>query len=150
MLKISIILLIVLSTLFTSCKSDNIQNEKIKTDTTKQEIKQPTNPNNPASVQINRSNVIIEVLGMGKNDDGTFSLKGKVIEIFEDEAYPSIAVKGETYVLKPNIRVNEDMKVIDSEVNSNLRELSNLEEGKKFQAYITLDNKEWLIQEVIK
>ncbi|HZW40462.1 MAG TPA: hypothetical protein VFF33_14280 [Ignavibacteriaceae bacterium] len=148
MIKISTIL-IAISLVFASCKSDNTQkNDNSSLQDTISST--PKTPQPPAQIQMNRSNVIIEVQVVQKNADNTFSLKGKVLEVKEVDNYPSIAVQGETYLLKPFFRTNEDMKLIESEQSKNMKELANLKSGDKFQAYISLENNGWVIQEVLK
>lgn len=108
-----------------------------------------TNQNNPTTITQNISKVeaeLLEVIGTG-ND---FWVKVKVLSSQETEAYPSIAVAGEEYILKPNLRT-EDGKLMDSDINSGLLSLRNYSKGQKFNAEITLDQKNgWLIQRVIK
>lgn len=108
-----------------------------------------TNQNNPTTITQNISKVeaeLLEVIGTG-ND---FRLKVKVLSSQETEAYPSIAVAGEEYILKPNLRT-EDGKLMDNEINTGLLSLRNYSKGQKFNAEISLDQKSgWLIQRVIK
>ena len=108
-----------------------------------------TNQNNPTTVAQNLSKVeaeVLEVIGSG-ND---FKVKVKILNSQETEAYPSIAVAGEEYILKPNLRT-ENGKLMENDINSGLLSLRNYSKGQKFNAEISLDQKNgWLIQKVIK
>lgn len=108
-----------------------------------------TNQNTPTTITQNISKVeaeVLEVIGSGNE----FKVRVKVLNSQETEAYPSIAVAGEEYILKPNLRT-EDGKLMDSDINSGLLSLRNYSKGQKFNAEISLDQKSgWLIQRVIK
>lgn len=108
-----------------------------------------TNQNTPTTITQNISKVeaeVLEVIGSGNE----FKVRVKVLNSQETEAYPSIAVAGEEYILKPNLRT-EDSKLMDSDINSGLLSLRNYSKGQKFNAEISLDQKSgWLIQRVIK
>ncbi|MEJ5262138.1 MAG: hypothetical protein WHT45_05620 [Ignavibacterium sp.] len=108
-----------------------------------------TNQNNPTTIAQNLSKVeaeVLEVIGSG-ND---FKVKVKILNSQETEAYPSIAVAGEEYILKPNLRT-ENGKLMENDINSGLLSLRNYSKGQKFDAEISLDQKNgWLIQKVIK
>jgi PBP1b-binding outer membrane lipoprotein LpoB len=108
-----------------------------------------TNQNNPTTIAQNLSLVeaqLLEVIGSG-ND---FKLKVKVLSSQETEALPSIAVVGEEYILKPNLRT-ENGKLMENEINAELLSLRNYSKGQKFKAEISLDQKNgWFIQKVIK
>ncbi|AFH50100.1 Hypothetical protein IALB_2397 [Ignavibacterium album JCM 16511] len=108
-----------------------------------------SNQNFPTAIGQNLSKVEAEVLEItGSGTD--FKIKVKVLTSEETEAYPSIAVAGEEYVLTPNLR-SDNGKLLDNEVNSNLLSLRNYSKGQKFNAEISLDQKSgWLIQRVIK
>lgn len=108
-----------------------------------------SNQNFPTAIGQNLSKVeaeVLEIIGIG-ND---FKVKVKVLNSQETEAYPSIAVAGEEYILIPNLR-SDNGKLLDNEINSNLLSLRNYSKGQKFNAEISLDQKSgWLIQRVIK
>lgn len=108
-----------------------------------------SNQNFPTAIGQNLSKVeaeVLEIIGTG-ND---FKVKVKVLNSQETEAYPSIAVAGEEYLLIPNLR-SDNGKLLDNEINSNLLSLRNYSKGQKFNAEISLDQKSgWLIQRVIK
>lgn len=108
-----------------------------------------SNQNFPTAIGQNLSKVEVEVLEIiGTGND--FKVKVKVLNSQETEAYPSIAVAGEEYILIPNLR-SDNGKLLDNEINSNLLSLRNYSKGQKFNAEISLDQKSgWLIQRVIK
>jgi hypothetical protein len=89
---------------------------------------------------------VLEINGSGSD----FKLKARILKSQETEAFPSIAVAGEEYVLIPNIRIDNG-KLIENEINSDLLSLRNLSAGQKFKAEISLTQKNgWVIQRVIK
>lgn len=108
-----------------------------------------TNQNNPTTITQNLSRVeaeVLEVIGSGNE----FKVRVKVLNSQETEAFPSIAVAGEEFILKPNLRT-ENGKLIENDINSGLLSLRNYSKGQKFNAEISLDQKNgWLIQRVIK
>lgn len=108
-----------------------------------------SNQNFPTTIGQNLSKVeaeVIEIFGSGDN----FKIKVKILNSQETDAYPSIAVAGEEYLLVPNFR-SDNGKLLDNEINSNLLSLRNFSKGQKFKAEISLDQKNgWFIQRVIK
>ncbi|MEP0861100.1 MAG: hypothetical protein HRF52_06650 [Ignavibacterium sp.] len=108
-----------------------------------------SNQNYPTTIGQNLSTVeaeVLEIIGSG-ND---FKVKVKVLNSQETDAYPSIAVAGGEYILIPNLR-SDNGKLLDNEINSNLLSLRNYSKGQKFNAEISLDQKNgWLIQRIIK
>lgn len=104
---------------------------------------------NPTTIAQNLSKVEAEVVEIISSEND-FKIKVKVLSAQETDAYPSIAVTGEEYILKPNLRT-ENGKLMDNEINSELLSLRNYSKGQKFKAEISLDQKiGWLIQKVIK
>lgn len=135
LISISLLCLILIISSCSNCKETQSNNQ--------------TNQNNPTTVAQNLSKVeaeVLEVIGSG-ND---FKVKVKILNSQETEAYPSIAVAGEEYILKPNLRT-ENGKLMENDINSGLLSLRNYSKGQKFDAEISLDQKNgWLIQKVIK
>ncbi len=108
-----------------------------------------SNQNLPTNIAQNLSIVEAEVLEVIGSTDN-FKLKVRIIKSQETDAYPSIAVAGEEYILAPNLRVDNG-KLLDNEINSNLLSLRNFSKGQKFNAEISLTQKNgWLIQRVIQ
>lgn len=108
-----------------------------------------TNQQSPTTIAQNLSIVEAEVLEVLGSDDN-FKLKVRLLKSQETDAYPSIAVAGEEYILTPNLR-SDNGKLLDNEINSNLLSLRNFSKGQKFNAEISLTQKNgWLIQRVIK
>jgi len=111
--------------------------------------KDTTTQKNPAAITLNLSTVEAEVIEVIKNGND-FKLKVKVTEVESNESLPSIAVRGEEYILTPNFRT-EDGKLIDNEINKDLLSMKNYSKGQKFKAEISLEQKSgWLIQRVLK
>lgn len=118
-----------------NCKETQSNNQTYQTNLT-------TIAQNLSKVEVE----VVEIISSG-ND---FKIKVKVLSAQETDAYPSIAVTGEEYILKPNLRT-ENGKLMDNEINSELLSLRNYSKGQKFKAEISLDQKiGWLIQKVIK
>jgi hypothetical protein len=102
-------------------------------------------------IQFNQSRVLAEVEDIYVNGAYNFIIKAKVLDVEEDPAYPSMAVKGNVYSLIPNFQLDENKNVIGhSDKNINLSGLSELQKGEKFKAIIFFEYlKGWYIQEVL-
>ena len=125
--------------LFISCSSSEKNTEK----------ETPLKSNQ--QIQINQSRVNAEVEDIYVNDAYDFIIKANVLDVEENPAYPSMAVKGNVYNLIPNFRLDENKNIIkDSDKNINLSGLSKLQKGEKFKAIIFFEYlKGWYIQEVL-
>lgn len=104
----------------------------------------------PNTIQQNLSIVQAEVINLEKNNSNDIKLHVKVLSVKENDAYPSIAVAGNEYVLSPNFIFDGD-KIIDNDLNKSLLKLRKLSPGDKFKAEIFLDNQNgWMIQKVLE
>jgi hypothetical protein len=119
--------------------------------TTEQSTGKNNTLNSEPQIQINQSTILGEVEDIYVNDEYNFILKVKILEVEENPAYTSIAVKGSVYNLIPNFQLDENQKVIkESEKNKNLSGLSKLKRRDKFKAAIFFEKlKGWYIQETL-
>lgn len=102
------------------------------------------------NVQVNRSNVSLELIDIYKSSSG-FVILAKVNSVKEDDSYPSLAVIGETYLLQPNYALDEMGIMIENEKNKNLNSLTELKTGNRFSAVIFFElNKGWFIDNINK
>ncbi|MDP4176572.1 MAG: hypothetical protein Q8933_21515 [Bacteroidota bacterium] len=106
--------------------------------------------NKKAAIQINKSVVIAEIIESHVKDSTNFLIVAKTLDVKEDPAYPSLAVKGEIYQLFPGFVLGKDKEPVDNRKNQKLRRLKNLTKGQNFKAIIYLDDsKRWIIQDII-
>lgn len=102
------------------------------------------------TIQQNLSIVEAEVINLEKNNSNDFKLRVKVLSVKENDAYPSIAVTGNEYILTPNFIFDGD-RIVDNDINKSLLKLSELSLRDKFKAEIFLDNQNgWIIQKVLE
>lgn len=105
----------------------------------------------PAAVGINRSTVIAEVISVEVRGDIDFSITAKILDVREDAAYPSIAVVGNVYTLRPQFVYTETGTVSDDPRNVSLRSLVRAGKGESIRAVIFYENgKGWCISELIR
>lgn len=134
---LSIISLLLISC--SNCKNSTKTNQKETVQT----------QSNPTSIVQNVSIVtatVDEVLFKSETD---YQIKVTVLVVEQTDAYTSIAVPGNDYLLTPNFRYDND-QLMDSDINESLKNLSKLSKGKEFKAEISLENeKGWFIQKVI-
>ncbi|MGE5431121.1 MAG: hypothetical protein ACM3QX_08610 [Syntrophomonadaceae bacterium] len=89
---------------------------------------------------------ILEVKPAGGND---FTLKVLVKEAEDDQAFESLAVKGETYQMEPAFTMT-DKEIKPVEKNRKLMELKSLAPGTTFRARVSLTQyNKWIIREVL-
>ncbi len=129
---------------FSCCTDSTLKNQN-------ENVKQPV-VSSPQTVAINKSIVKIKVKKIDKKENDLFFLTGSVLSVEEDSAYPSIAVLGQDYVLKPAYVLDEDNQLVKDNIkNTGLLSLANLDEGSEFKAVISFSTENgWLIYEVIK
>lgn len=106
--------------------------------------------NKKAAIQVNKSVVIAEIIENNVQDSTNFFIIAKTLDVKEDPAYPSLAVKGEIYELFPGFVLGKSKEIINNRKNQKLRRLKDLNKGQNFKAVIYLDDsKHWIIQDVI-
>lgn len=131
---------IILLFLFGCCASEN----------TEQKDKPIQPPKTPTTIQENRSTVLAEVLSYYENKENHFVLKLKVVELFEDGAYPSLAQLNFDYFCSPNFALDENGMRLENDKNKNLDQLKMISSGKKFKTEIFFQPKTgWFINNVI-
>lgn len=110
-----------------------------------------TTLNSEPQIQINQSTVLTEVEDIYMNDEYNFILKVKVLEVEENPAYASMAIKGSVYNLIPNFQLDENKSVMkESEKNKSLSKLSKHKKGDRFKAIIFFEKlKGWFIQQAL-
>ncbi len=89
----------------------------------------------PAHIAENQSIVTAEVEGVYVKDETDFFIKARILNIENDPAYLSLAIKGAGYILVPSFQMHND-KVKDSSVNKGLESLTKLKVGDTFKAII--------------
>lgn len=106
--------------------------------------------NNPTSIVQNLSIVTARIDEVLFNDETDYQLKVTVLVVEEmSDKKISIATPGQEYLLTPNFRYDGD-KIMDSDVNNDLKKLGKISKGKEFKAEISLENqKGWFIQKVL-
>ncbi len=108
----------------------------------------------PTTIQQNQSIVDAKIQEINLEDENNYSIAAKILNVEENPAYASIAVKGTVYKLSPDYVLN-DKNEIDfkshPEINSGLLNLSKLKPGDEFKAIIFMGkNYSWYIQKVLK
>lgn len=126
------------------CASNNAVTEK-KQEVQKTKITSGSGP----KIELNRSVVTAEVISAENSEGGIVSLEFKVLEIFDDGAYTSLAEKGKQYSGIINYILNDNKKIDNtSEINKKLLELSALKPGDIIRLSIEMNNESvWLINE---
>lgn len=132
-----IVLLII--PLLTSCSNCKVTKEEEKN-----QVQQ-----NPTTVTPNLSVVTAQVDEVLFKDETDYQIKVTLLEVKETEAFPSIAVRGDEYILIPNFRYDNEI-MIENDVNTSLKMLSRVSANKKFKAEISFEYpKGWFIQKVL-
>ncbi len=108
----------------------------------------------PTAIQENQSTVTAKVQEINLEDDNNYTIKAKILNVEENPAYTSMAVKESIYKLIPGYVLN-DKNEIDfksyKEKNAGLLHLSKLKPGDEFKAIIFMGkNNSWYIQKVLK
>lgn len=104
---------------------------------------------NPTSIVTNVSIVTAKINEVLFKSETDYQIKATVLAVEQNDDRPSIATPGNDYLLTPNFRY-DNQKLMDSDINQSLRNLSKLSKGKEFKAEISLENeKGWFIQKVI-
>lgn len=143
MKKLFIIFLLFQLSIFISCSNCKHSTKNVEQVNTHQD-------NNPTSIVQNLSIVTARIDEVIYNDETDYQLKVTVLVVEEmSDKKVSIATPGQEYLLTPNFRYDGD-KIMDSDVNNDLKKLSKISKGKEFKAEISLENqKGWFIQKVL-
>ena len=107
------------------------------------------NQSGPTSIVQNQSIVTARVDEVLFKDETNYQLQVTVLIVEQNDAYPSIAVPGNEYLLTPNFRYDNE-KLMKNDINDSLKKLGKLSKGKKIKAEISLEYlKGWFIQKVL-
>jgi len=108
----------------------------------------------PTTIQENQSIVIAKVQEINLEDENNYTIKAKVLNVDENPAFASMAVKGSVYKLIPDYALNDKNKIdfkSHKEKNTGLLNLSKLKTGDEFKAVIFMGkNYTWYIKKVLK
>ncbi len=107
------------------------------------------NHSGPTSIVQNLSIVTARVDEVLFKDETDYQLRVTVLAVKDSNSLNSIAVAGNTYLLTPNFRYDND-KLMNNDINEALKKLGKLSQGDEFKAEISLENnKGWFIQKVL-
>ncbi len=104
-----------------------------------------------AAIKENKSIVQARVLQILPNGKNNFKMKIKVLKVFDDGSYPSIAVENQEYVVKPNFAIDSEGKLLNNAKNKGLQSLRNARVGETVKLEIFLqDGNNWLINKKLQ
>lgn len=116
----------------------------------KENPQNPVPPQSKASIQLNSSLVLAELINSEIKSDNDFTISVKLLEAESNGSMPSIAVKGETLKLAPALILDEKGMPEDNETNRDLLKLKELKAGQNFRAVISLEKDgRWIVSEVL-
>jgi hypothetical protein len=143
-MRLNITIFLISVYFLSGCSSNNTAIEK-RNEVPKTVI---TSGNGPR-IELNRSIVNAEVVSAEISKDRIISLEFKVLEIFDDGAYTSLAEKGKQYTCKINYVLNDNGTIDNtSEINNKLLELAALKPGDTIKLSIEMNNESvWLIND---
>ncbi|MDP4116173.1 MAG: hypothetical protein Q8903_08560 [Bacteroidota bacterium] len=106
-------------------------------------------PNNQPKIELNRSIVLAEVITPLVSESGVKYLEYRVINVFDDGAYTSLAEKNTVYKAAVNYVLNNKNQIdVTTEINKKLMELSALKSHDKVKLAVELNETSgWLINE---
>ncbi len=103
----------------------------------------------PAHIAENQSTVTAEVEGVYVKDKTDFFIKARILNMKNDPAYLSLAIKGASYILVPGFQMDNN-KVKDTDVNKGLESLTKFKVGDTFKAIIYYQQYYgWYIEKVL-
>ncbi len=104
----------------------------------------------PAAIKENRSIVKAKILSKFSSDGNNFSLKVKILKIYDDGSYPSIAVANQVYELTPNYALDSKGALMKNRKNKGLIELKKVKKGDIVKLEIFFENNKWLINKKLR
>lgn len=107
-------------------------------------------PGQPTAIQTNKTVAEVEILSLDVKSETDYSVKIAVTKIFEDDAYPSIAVLNGQYELYPNFRLGEKKEIINNDENQALKDLSKKKSGDQVKLEFFLSDTKWILHKVYK
>lgn len=111
---------------------------------------QGSNNNSGTTIQANKTVAIIQILKLSVTSETEWTARVVVTRLFEDDAYPSIAVLNGQYEVKPNFRLDEEKKIMSNEENDGLTAFSKKKDGDMVRVEMFLSDNGWFINKVIK
>lgn len=146
-MKISVLLLLVSTFIFTSCGTSNVTKEKTiqsKLDSVKVISRAP------AAVQVNQSTVTAIITSTNIKSPEDFQIKANILKVDNTPAFHSMAIEGADYTLTPNFQLDDNKQIMSSPKNERLLSLAKLKAGDSFKAVIFYTQfKGWFIDRVI-
>lgn len=111
---------------------------------------QGSNNNSGTTIQANKTVAIIQILKLSVTSETEWTARVAVTRLFEDDAYPSIAVLNGQYEVKPNFRLDEEKKIMSNEENDGLLAFAKKKDGDLVRVEMFLSDNGWFISKVIK
>ncbi len=111
---------------------------------------QGSNNNSGTTIQANKTVAIIQILKLSVTSETEWTARVVVTRLFEDDAYPSVAVLNGQYEVKPNFRLDEEKKIMSNEENDGLTAFSKKKDGDMVRVEMFLSDNGWFINKVIK
>lgn len=143
MKKLSLLYLILPLSILISCSNCKHTNQSVGQE-------KNNNETSPTAIVQNISIVTARVDEVIYKEETEYQLKVTVLVVEEtSDSRVSIATPGQEYLLTPNFRYDGD-KIMNSNINDDLKTLGKISKGKEFKAEISLENqKGWFIQKVL-
>ena len=143
-MRLNITIFLISIYFLSGCASNTTVTEK-KNEIQKTTITSGSGP----KIELNRSVVNAEAISTEISEGRVISMEFKVLEIFDDGAYTSLAEKGKQYSGKVNYILNGNEKIDNaSEINKKLLGLAALKPGDIIRLSIEMDNDAvWRINE---
>jgi len=122
--------------------------QSVKTSNNKESI--PPHLPAPTTIKENKSIVKVKIIKIIK-DEKTISLKAKILKVYEENGYPSVAVVGEDVLLKPNFAVDSKGNLLESSKNKGLLKLRKFNKGDiiKLEVFFERGNN-WFINKLLE
>lgn len=111
---------------------------------------QGSNNNSGTTIQTNKTVAIVQILKLSVVSETEWTARVVVTRLFQDDAYPSIAVLNGQYEVKPNFKLDEEKKITSNEDNDALMAFAKKKEGDLVRVEMFLSENGWFINKVIK
>ncbi len=111
---------------------------------------QGSNNNSGTTIQANKTIAIVQILKLTVTNETEWTARVAVTRLFEDDAYPSIAVLNGQYEVQPNFRLDDEKKIMSNEENDGLIAFSKKKDGDLVRVEMFLSDNGWFINKVIK
>ncbi len=113
-------------------------------------LEQGSNNNSGTTIQTNKTVAIVQILKLSVVSETEWTARVVVTRLFQDDAYPSIAVLNGQYEVKPNFRLDEEHKISSNEENDALSAFAKKKEGDLVRVEMFMSENGWFINKVIK